>query len=284
MKKRVNRFVAVIATIIVMATAGSMATAESMTTGMATDTTPSKEVLDILMNELKDSSEDRPENLQFDFNGDGVVNIADAVVLATDDQEIDPKKIVEKTDWVHPAFFQDPQNGVVYAFYKRYYVPYELDFQNVPVDQLGMGSGVICVKAEKEFPSDYNYGYVQELDDLDYVKTGEFNFEGEKYEYHVENPAKYDFSVRQHLLNIIVNIEEMTAEDVAKYDFDMNGEIDIRDVVYFNKVFWNVPWKWVTSYQGDGDMSFQVQLREEEFWNDFRQNESADSVTIEYFI
>lgn len=278
MKKRFKKFVAVIAT-IVMAT-GTMATGM---TSMATDvTTTPEETLELLMNVLKDSSEDRPEDLKLDFNEDGTVNVADAVVLEKKLVDQTEEKIVEKTDWDHDAVFRDPNTGDTYVFYKRYYVPYEHDFQKEYAHQ--KGSGIIVFKTEKRAPKS---SYVQDLSSLDDVKTGKFVFEGEEYDYHVESPAKYDLSVREHLLNLIVHLEDLKMEDIAKYDFDMNGEIDIRDVIYFNKVYSNVPWKWVTSFQGVGDGSFEIELTEAEFWTEMEKIESPENggtITIEYFV
>lgn len=286
--KKIQKFVAVIAT---------LAMATSITTGMtsmATDvTTTPEETLELLMNELKDSSEDRPEDLNLDFNGDGVVNVADAVLLQkamatitseedTEDTTEEYKEPVERTDWDHYALFRDPTTGEVYEFFKRYYVYEDHDFKKEYAHV--KGSGVICYRLGTRHDRELtDSDYILEADKLDEVKTGKFTFDGKEYEYNVQSPAKYDLSVREHLLNIIVHLEDLTAEDISKYDFDLNGEIDIRDVVYFNKVFWNVPWKWVTSNTGwnDGDN----ELTQEKFWAEFESNKTENGFCqIEYFI
>ncbi len=278
--KKIQKFVAVIAT---------LAMATSMTTGMtsmATDIT-TEESLATLMDKLKDSSEDHPEDLSLDYNGDGVVNVADAVILekqlvtsitSEEDTTEEIKEPVERTDYEHYALFRDPTSGRIFQFYKRYYVYEDTDFTK----EYGQvkGSGVVGRPLEIELNGSE---YILDVSDIEEVKTGTFTFKGEKYEYNVQSPAKYDFDVRQHLLNIIVHLEEVTPTDISKYDFDLSGNIDIRDVVYFNKVFWNVPWKWVTSYNGWNNG--ENELTQEEFWADFEKNQTESGVfEVEYFI
>lgn len=84
-------------------------------TSMATDvTTTPEETLEFLMNELKESSENHPEDLNLDFNGDGIVDVADAVILekamatitseedtedTTEEPENTTEELVEMVDW-----------------------------------------------------------------------------------------------------------------------------------------------------------------------------------------
>lgn len=268
MKKRFEKFqkcVAVIAT-IVMAT-GTMATGM---TSMATDvTTTPEETLELLMNELKDSSEDRPEDLNLDFNGDGVVNVADAVILekamatmttseedtedTTEESENTTEELVEMVDWSHPGYFENPNDGVVYKFYKIYHVEPEHDFSK----EYGHKptAGVVCYPLEDGLDEGEKPEYVQTFEHMeDAMISGILIYEDEEYTYYVGYPYQNHCKglyAREYMLRLIIHLEECDGWDVSTYDYNKNGMIDIGDVVIFNRIFWNTPWLWVTNEEYD---------------------------------
>lgn len=298
MKKRFKKFVAVIAT-IVMAT-GTMATGM---TSMATDvTTTPEETLELLMNELKDSSEEnRPENLKLDFNGDGVVNVADAVILekqlatsirsseseedSTTESTEDTEELVEMVDWSHPGYFENPNDGVVYKFYKIYHVEPEHDFSK----EYGHKptAGVVCYPLEDGLDNGQKPEYVQTFEGLESGKSmfnGLFIYEGEDLNYSVSYPYK-DYGrglyVRDHLMRMIVHFETTTIWDIADYDYNQNLMIDIGDVIIFNKIMWNTPWMWVTNEEYDYEAKdykrltaneFEGKLNFKNYWNEKDEN------------
>ena len=297
MKKRFKKFVAVIAT-IVMAT-GTMATGM---TSMATDvTTTPEETLELLMNELKDSSEDHPEDLNLDFNGDGVVNVADAVILekamatmttseedtedTTEESENTTEELVEMVDWSHPGYFENPNDGVVYKFYKIYHVEPEHDFSK----EYGHKptAGVVCYPLEDGLDDGKEPEYVQTFDDMNSIYK-ETIWDGYEivYEYRLKSPSVRTLYTRIHMLNIIIHLEDCSSSEIERNDYNLNRKIDIGDVVIFNKIFWNTPWVWVTNekydYSSDLVSEADYMITEEFFRNLTNHAKTENEIWIRY--
>lgn len=294
--KKIQKFVAVIATLL-MAT-GTMATGM---TSMATDvTTTPEETLELLMNELKDSSEeDRPEDLNLDFNGDGVVNVADAVILekamatittseedtedTTEESENTTEELVEMVDWNHPGYFENPNDGVVYKFYKIYHVEPEHDFSK----EYGHKptAGVVCYPLEDGLDDGKKPEYVQTFDDMNSIYK-ETIWDGYEivYEYRLKSPSVRTLYTRIHMLNIIIHLEDCSSSEIERNDYNLNRKIDIGDVVIFNKIFWNTPWVWVTNEKYDYSSASEADymITEEFFRNLTNAKEKENEIWIRY--
>lgn len=268
MKRRFEKFVAIIATFTM--TTGMT----SIMTTMAAETSKPEDNLAVLMEELRDSSEEQKEYSEvLDFNGDGIINVADAVFLekqiaiditdntdkkddvsADDQNSTDNEKMVEVIDRNYPGYFQSPYNFENYKFYKIYRIKEGQDVTEVSGAKPAIG--VVCYRlSETDTPN-----YIQTFDFLesrDAMITGILMYNDKEYSYGVGYPYQNgcgSLYIKDHILRIIVHLEEEDGWDVAKYDYNKNNKIDIGDLVIFKKYFYNTPWKWVT----DGKYEYGV--------------------------
>ncbi len=196
----------------------------------------------------------------WDRNGDGAVTVADAVLLekwlnAGAESSDEDAELVETVDWSHPGYFENPNDGVVYKFYKIYHVEPDHDFSK----EYGHKptAGVVCYPLEDGLENGEKPEYVQTFEGLESGKSmfnGLFIYEGEDLNYSVSYPYN-DYGrglhVREHLVRMIVHFETITIWDIADYDYNQNFAIDIGDVIIFNKIIWNSPWLWVTNEEYD---------------------------------
>lgn len=195
---------------------------------------------------------------EWDRNGDGAVTVADAVLLekwlnAGAESSDEDAELVETVDWSHPGYFENPNDGVVYKFYKIYHVEPEHDFSK----EYGHKptAGVVCYPLEDGLDEGEKPEYVQTFEHMeDAMISGILIYEDEEYTYYVGYPYQNHCKglyAREYMLRLIIHLEECDGWDVSTYDYNKNGMIDIGDVVIFNRIFWNTPWLWVTNEEYD---------------------------------
>lgn len=184
--------------------------------------------------------------------------MADAVLLekwlnAGAESSDEDAELVETVDWSHPGYFENPNDGVVYKFYKIYHVEPDHDFSK----EYGHKptAGVVCYPLEDGLDEGEKPEYVQTFEHMeDDMISGILIYEDEEYTYYVGYPYQNHCKglyAREYMLRLIIHLEECDGWDVSTYDYNKNGMIDIGDVVIFNRIFWNTPWLWVTNEEYD---------------------------------
>lgn len=183
---------------------------------------------------------------------------------------------VEYVNYSSPSYFSDKQ-GNVFEFYKIYSFEDGYEFTNKDLSY-SFCKGVVC----KPYKGEERPQYVMDLrrEDLNtWDEEGTFEFEGKEYPYSIVPPAQRIYSDCQGILLMIVHGIPCTADDIACYDVDKDGKIDIRDSILFVKDYYALPTNFVTnlSYYGDsfkrmdlddflGILDYHYQNGEDEIW------------------
>jgi hypothetical protein len=185
-------------------------------------------------------------------------------------------KYVDYVDTENTCYFSDT-NGTVFEFDKIYSIEEGSEFTFVNAET-SFCKGVICRPykgTEKPF-------YVQDCSkDLSkYDTEGTFTYEGNEYNYKLFPPAKMFPSLRRKILKMIVHVLPVNEKEIARYDYNRNGQIDLVDSIFFNKQISATPFIHCTNLSTD-EYEFQ-QMSQADFFKilDYKYQNGEEEIKI----
>ncbi len=184
--------------------------------------------------------------------------------------------MIDYVDYDSTCYFSDA-NGTVFEFNKIYSIEEGYEFTFVDAETL-FCKGVICrpyTGTEKPF-------YVMDCskDLSQYDTEGTFTYEGNEYNYKLFPPAKMFPSLRRKILKMVVHILPVNEKEIARYDYNRDGNIDIRDSILFNQRISATPFIHVTNLSTD-EYEFQ-QMSQADFLKilDYKYQNGEEEIKI----
>lgn len=174
---------------------------------------------------------------------------------------------IEFLDEESTAYFTDPK-GELWQFEKIYILPE--DYVPVRQDMHYNSSYGIRIEKYKGDPEDIHF--ISEYKEMSKRITGNFTFEGEECEYNLVSPEYLSYGLIALTLKMVVKTEPTTKGNISSFDCNMDGKIDIRDVIIMSKNYYSCP---IANVRKSG---YDIMRTEADtFWKLFEQRKSYDT-------
>lgn len=156
----------------------------------------------------------------------------------------------EYVDPKSACYFKD-QYGNIWEFFKVYDVNQGEEFDDFVVEH-GNAKGVVCRLYTGEEDPFYVLPYDEDFFSA-HNTEGTFTYNGVEYQYDITPNAEMDVNIRWALYRKILGYvlpddDETTLYLIKHYDYKKDGQINIADVVLFNKYFMSTPFRFCAHY------------------------------------
>lgn len=185
----------------------------------------------------------------------------------------------EYVDYDHPAYFYGPNDAEgdsPWMFYKIYSFAEGVE-PSAEACAKGEGRGVVC----ERYTGSTDGMYIMKYEDMLATDTeGEFEFDGQTYQYDILSPQFMARSYTGLLMSVIVHETPLTYDIIQNFDMNKDGIIRVDDVVKYNRQLSSTPFAFVTSQV----LSWLEKMEPETFFSilDYHEKAGEEKIWIRY--